>query len=87
MVSCDLSRAVWRISSYSGQNGACVEVAVVPAWQTSTYSGQNGSCVEVARNLRGVVAVRDSRDRDGPVLTVDPETWHAFTNRVKAGRV
>ena len=25
----DLSRAVWRTSSYSGQNGACVEVAVI----------------------------------------------------------
>ena len=27
MTSTDLSRAIWRKSSYSSQNGACVEVA------------------------------------------------------------
>jgi hypothetical protein len=36
MASYDLPRTTWRTSSYSGQNSACVEVAVVPAWQTST---------------------------------------------------
>ena len=83
----DLSCAVWRTSSYSGQNGACVEVAVVPVWHTSTYSGTNGSCVEVARNLPGVVAVRDSKDRSGPALTFSPADWGAFTNRVRAGEL
>jgi len=81
----DLSRAVWRTSSYSGQNGACVEVAVIPAWRTSKYSGQNGNCVEVARNLPGIVAVRDSKDRTGPVLTFSPADWGAFTNRIRVG--
>ena len=81
----DLSQAVWRTSSYSGQNGDCVEVAVVPAWRTSTYSGTNGACVEVARNLTDVVAVRDSKGRDGPVLAFSPEEWQAFTAAVKDG--
>jgi hypothetical protein len=63
-----------------------VEVAVVPAWQTSTFSGQNGACVEVARNLPGLVAVRDSKDRGGPVLAIDPEEWRSFTNGMKAGQ-
>ena len=58
----DLSHAAWRTSSYSGQNGACVEVAVLPAWHTSSHSGQSGSCVEVAYNLLRVVAVRDSKN-------------------------
>ena len=85
MTLCDLSHAAWRTSSYSGQNGACVEVAVVPAWHSSSYSGQNGSCVEVASNLPGVVAVRDSKDRGGPVLAFAPGEWRAFTAALKAG--
>ncbi len=85
MTRYDLSRAAWRTSSYSGTNGACVEVAVIPAWRTSTYSGQNGSCVEVARNLLEIVAVRDSKDRDGPVLALAPDEWRAFTGSVKSG--
>jgi hypothetical protein len=48
-------------------------------WRTSTRSGDNGgNCVEVADNLPGVVAVRDSKDRTGPVLTFAPRSWAAF---------
>ncbi|MEH1015760.1 DUF397 domain-containing protein [Micromonospora sp. CPCC 206060] len=48
-------------------------------WRTSTRSGTNGgSCVEVADNLPGVVLVRDSKDRSGGTLTVDPAAWRAF---------
>ncbi len=56
------------------------------AWRTSSYSGTNGSCVEVARDVPEVVAVRDSRDRGGAVLAVEPDEWRAFTDRVKAGQ-
>ena len=35
-------------------------------WHKSSYSGQNGNCVEVARNLPGLVAVRDSKAPDAP---------------------
>jgi uncharacterized protein DUF397 len=36
-------------------------------WRKSIRSGGNGGdCVEVARNLPGVVAVRDSKDPHGP---------------------
>jgi len=39
-------------------------------WRKSTYSGGNGGeCVEVATNLPGMVAVRDSKNPDGPILT------------------
>ena len=34
-------------------------------WRKSSYSGQSGNCVEVARNLPGLVAVRDSEKPDG----------------------
>ena len=81
----DLSHAAWRKSSYSGQNGDCVEVAVLPAWHSSSHSGQNGNCVEVASNLPGVVAVRDSKDLGGPVLAFAANEWRAFTAALKAG--
>jgi Domain of unknown function (DUF397) len=55
-------------------------------WRKSSYSGGNGgACVEVARNLPGAVAVRDSKDPDGPRLAFAPEEWTAFTAGVKAG--
>ncbi|WP_055482708.1 DUF397 domain-containing protein [Sphaerimonospora mesophila] len=55
-------------------------------WRKSSYSGSNGGqCVEVAENLPGVVAVRDSKDPDGPALVFTPEEWRAFISGVKAG--
>ncbi|MFG1954908.1 DUF397 domain-containing protein [Micromonospora sp. NPDC048830] len=48
-------------------------------WRTSSRSnGTGGNCVEVAGNLSGVVAVRDSKDRGGPVLAFRPAAWRAF---------
>jgi hypothetical protein len=47
-------------------------------WHKSSYSGQSGNCVEVARNLPGLVAVRDSKEPDGVKLVVSQETWRAF---------
>jgi hypothetical protein len=47
-------------------------------WQKSSYSGQSGNCVEVARNLQGLVAVRDSEAPGGAKLVVSQELWLAF---------
>ena len=57
-------------------------------WIKSTRSGSNGgSCVEVARNLPGIVAVRDSKNPHGPVLTVSTDEWASFITRLReAGR-
>jgi len=56
-------------------------------WRKSSYSGGNGgTCVEVARNLPGIVAVRDSKNPDGPKLVIPAAGWQAFTASVKAGR-
>jgi hypothetical protein len=55
-------------------------------WRKASYSGNNGGgCVEVARDLPGLVAVRDSKNPDGPVLTTTPDDWRALTDQVKAG--
>jgi hypothetical protein len=48
-------------------------------WRKSTRSGNGGStCVEVAKNLPGVVGVRDSKDRQGPALAFGPSAWRTF---------
>src|SRR5262249_40036313 len=68
-----IARRLLRPAPPAGQGvhghrgGNCVEVGTV--WRKSSYGGNGGSnCVEVARNLDGIVAVRDSKNRDGPVL-------------------
>jgi Domain of unknown function (DUF397) len=40
---------------------------------------------ENAPHLPGIVAVRDSKDPDGPVLAFNSSEWRAFTAGVKAG--
>jgi hypothetical protein len=55
------------------------------AWRKSRYSNGQAECVEVARNLPGIVAVRDSKDPGGPKLPVTREAWRAFTARMKNG--
>jgi hypothetical protein len=85
MPELDLSHAQWRKSSYSGGNGACVEVAHVPAqWRKSSRSSANGACVEIA-HLPEAIAVRDSMDPVGPKLIFKPADWRAFVSGVLGG--
>ena len=51
-------------------------------WRKSSYSGSNGGeCVEVA--TAGAILVRDTADRNGPVLTFTPDAWRAFTTSIR----
>ena len=52
-------------------------------WRKSSLSATNG-CVEVALDT-AEVAVRDSKDRSGPVLLFTAHEWDAFLAGVRDG--
>jgi hypothetical protein len=54
-------------------------------WVKSSYSANSGDCVEVARNIPGVVAVRDSKDPSGPILRFSAGEWARLIASVKSG--
>jgi hypothetical protein len=56
-------------------------------WRKSTHSGSNGGgCIETASHHRHVL-VRDTQDRDGPVLRFGAAAWCRFTDEVKHRQV
>ncbi|HUY49541.1 MAG TPA: DUF397 domain-containing protein [Streptosporangiaceae bacterium] len=55
-------------------------------WRKSSHSGSNGGqCVEVARNLKAMVAVRDSKCPGNGALLFSHAEWAAFIAAVKDG--
>ncbi|MFD9812874.1 DUF397 domain-containing protein [Streptomyces sp. NPDC059080] len=57
-------------------------------WFKSSYSGSGGSCVEWAPAravATGIVPVRDSKDPQGPALSVPAAAFASFVAGVKAG--
>ncbi|WP_030908540.1 DUF397 domain-containing protein [Streptosporangium amethystogenes] len=72
----DLSSAKWFKSSFSGDNGGnCVEVAEL----RDIADGPDHKAEHPA-----LIAVRDSKDPDGPKLFFTPAEWDAFVSGVKA---
>ncbi|WP_327680045.1 DUF397 domain-containing protein [Kitasatospora sp. NBC_00458] len=54
-------------------------------WHKSSHSGGNGACVEIRVPAAGAVAVRDSKDPEGPQLRFSAEAWSAFAADAGAG--
>ncbi|MEU0009676.1 DUF397 domain-containing protein [Streptomyces halstedii] len=52
-------------------------------FEKSSYSEPNGECVEVARNIPRLVAVRDSKQSEGPVFMVASASWALFLAHVR----
>jgi hypothetical protein len=52
-------------------------------WRKSTYSDANGGqCLETA-STNGLIAVRDTTDRDGTTLSIPASAWQLFTASLK----
>jgi hypothetical protein len=55
-------------------------------WFKSSHSNGTQACVEVAY-LPGAVAMRDSKEAAGPVLSSTYEGWRAFVGSLAEGRM
>ncbi|WP_030174330.1 DUF397 domain-containing protein [Spirillospora albida] len=56
----------------------------IARWRKSSHStGQGGDCVEVA-GIASTVAVRDSKDPDGPMLILGRAVFGALTRDIRA---
>lgn len=66
---------IWRKSSFSNGDAACVEVG----WRKSSFSNGGNACVEVAPVPVGV-AVRDSKNARGSTLAFGVPQWRAFVS-------
>lgn len=73
----DLSRAQWRKSRRSGNNGGqCVEVSALPG---------RDAAVENKSEENEVFVVRDSKNPDSAPLVFTRAEWDAFVEGVKDG--
>jgi len=67
----DLTGAVWQKATSTGvPDEPCVEIAIVPGAKEGSDQ---------------VIAMRDSRSPEGPVLLFTPDEWRAFTAGVRDG--
>jgi Domain of unknown function (DUF397) len=54
-----------------------------PRWRKASYSGNGGAdCVETG-SIADAVLVRDTKDRDGAVLSFTTAAWRAFAAEMK----
>ena len=68
------------------RSGVPGDVPAALTWRKSTRSIGNSQCVEAARFPGGRLAVRDSKDKSGPMLLFAANEWRAFLSGVKDGK-
>lgn len=57
------------------------------AWRKSSFS-ESVNCVEVAIQVESsVVHVRDSKNRDGAILSISSSAWREFIHAIRSNRV
>jgi uncharacterized protein DUF397 len=61
--------------------------AVEGTWIKSNRSNPNGECVEMARLPDGKIAVRNSRDPDGPALIFPRQAVAALVRAICGGEL
>jgi hypothetical protein len=54
-------------------------------WRKARRSVGDGACIELAPAAAGMIAMRDSKDPDGPVLMYTRAELHAFLDGAKNG--
>lgn len=47
-------------------------------WRKAARSQANGACVEVAALSNHRIAIRDSKNANGPAIVLTAERWQAF---------
>ncbi|GGK87380.1 DUF397 domain-containing protein [Planomonospora sp. ID91781] len=67
------------------RNGMAAALLGEARWRKSRFSNPSGNCVEVAGLPGGAVAVRNSRDPEGPALIYTRAEVDAFVRGVKDG--
>ncbi|MYV51188.1 DUF397 domain-containing protein [Streptomyces sp. SID3212] len=77
----DLGHATWRKSSFSGDQGNCVEVADgVPGRRVEASDGVSGRVRDAPVTL--MTLVRDSKSPAGPRLAFSAGAWASFLTAV-----
>ncbi|MBM9509546.1 DUF397 domain-containing protein [Actinacidiphila acididurans] len=56
-------------------------------WRRSSHSTAANNCVETALLASGQLAVRDSKDADGPALLFTPHAWSQFVRELSDGEL
>lgn len=54
-------------------------------WVKSSFSFSNGNCVEVTFLPGDMIGMRDSKDRNGPILRFSRKEFRAFADGVLKG--